>query len=406
MNYRQILSAIFVLLASSSQTAAGSEPIPIEDAEEILATATGMDEHVVLSAELMRFPFLRRSILIVKFVELNGLPGTLALSDDGEVILDGGVALRAAEVEARFDFQGALSDELLELAVHSEATTRIPSAIWLRTFEPLPAREDLITDPFLAQTVAWENSEVRRQASARLLADWDSIADTTVIVGPDTPVAFAELTPDELFTLADHPVVAAIYWDGGGEPQWTTYVDTINANSTGFDGSLRRVCVVEPHEPLVPNTLTITGRFCAGGTTDSHGNIVAGVIRSTAFPLGSASDATIDFCDFLGCGSTSANAGFAWCASRGADLWNFSHSCSTVDNRLIDYRSKQAPYPLTSWEPQETYRVIRPAIAPPPAPTREAMSHVDFSTVLWWVAPMTAATKSERPIGSGASLAT
>lgn len=293
------------------------------------------------------YEFTDRSLFTAKYLLDGGQrPATSFFDDQGEPVDDSGQALRHAEADARFAFMGALDDELWELTLATGPSTRIPVGIWLRTYEQPFAKELLLTDAVLAQFAAWQRDSGRIQSQEALQKDWPEMASGQLLVDPNAPIAFAELTPEEIYSVSDHPYVAAVYWDKPSQATWTTYVDTVNADITGYSGAQQGVCIVEPDDPVSPNGLTIAAQFCPGGTTNAHGNLVAGIVRASSYPFGVATGATIHFSDFIGCSSTNANAGFAWCASQGADVWNFSHTCSTLDNRIIDYRSKQTPYPL------------------------------------------------------------
>jgi len=316
-------------------------------ATALVLRATGDPDTRILSAHREDLRYLNDSILLVKYLDANGSPAAVAAKSDGSLLADQGVALRRADVERRFELFGALDEELWDLMVATPADVRIPVGIWLRSYQPPARREDLLADPFLAQMKKAEHDASIASSANALLRDWAEISTASLRIEKDVPVAFGELSYDELVSIADHPAIAQIYWDKVPVPQWTTYVATVKADMTGYTGIGEKICIIEGHEPNTPNTLTINGRFCPGlGITDDHSRQVTGVVRSGIFPFGTGRDATVELADFGLCNFTNANPGIAWCATRGATVWNWSHSCSTLDNRVFDFHAKNWPYPL------------------------------------------------------------
>ncbi|MEZ4266892.1 MAG: S8 family serine peptidase [Myxococcota bacterium] len=292
-------------------------------------------------------PFTAESIHRVKGIFVDDQqPAAVCFGSQGAVLEDCGRTLQDTESEAQYNLYGARDPELFLLAEATGDETPIPVAIWLRTFEPSPAKEH--TDSYEADLARLTATASQAYARTQLLLSWPSLTNSALQMEPRAPVAYAELLAPEIENLAFSPVVARISWARPNLPQSTVFVDAVNAAGTGATGSGETVCVIEGGQPSTPNNLVIAGTYCGGGGADLHAREVIGVVRSTVSPFGVASSASLLANSWGGCDANAAPA-FADCDSNGAHIWNWSHTCNTTDTRLFDYWAKTSPnYPLIS----------------------------------------------------------
>lgn len=338
-----VMALMFCALFAPQQRAGAEEP---SFGDWIERAEPNLIDYEVMSIDRLEFRWTDRTAFHVKVFDFEvNSPVSITFDEGGLPLEDRGRSLQEADVERRWEVLGAIDEELWALAIQTDATTAIPVMLWLRSFESTPDRQAMLDDPSLQVAVESSNRESRDRAYDALAETWSATTSSPLWYAGDAPVAYSELNRGELFAIADHPYVASIYWDREPAPVATSYVDTVQANVGVYDGSGRRVCVIEPDRLPTPNSLTIAGTYCGTGSAGWHGQWVTGIIRSSASPYGVA---TLSADYFANWGSCDANAApsMQYCADQGADIWNFSHTCSTGDNRLFDYHAKASPYPL------------------------------------------------------------
>lgn len=306
-----------------------------------------------LDSMLVSLEFSRRNLIRVKAVRSDGralerlydLDGTPIEERYGEIIRVEGVF--------RHQMMGALSDRLWNVALAQDDVTPIPVGIWLRTYEPLPDKAAALDDPILMQYFESIAQESRASAADMLRADWTEISDSPLFIEPDMPAATAELTREELFTLADHPAVTRLSFLNELAPGTSNYVNAVRSNVYAYDGVGQSVCVIELLPTQTPNTLTIQDSRCQTATTSSHARWVMGIIRSATAPFGTATLST-DFANSRSCtGMPTIGAdgpASKWCKDKLARVWNISfYGLSGADDyfgNLYDYRAIRAPFPM------------------------------------------------------------
>ncbi|GMV43962.1 MAG: hypothetical protein AMXMBFR64_56780 [Myxococcales bacterium] len=296
------------------------------------------------------FEFLAETVWLVKAVDgATQKPVSVCFGDDGAVMDDCGAAFSQQEAALRWSLHGSLDPQLYDLAQETDEVTPIPVVIWLRTHEPSPPKEALLVDPDPALTHAKAIEDEQQAAVKGLAGSWSQVTTASFQHEPGTPAVYADLTRDELLALSDAPAIAQIYWQEPNTPGSTSYVDTVQASGTGYTGAAEKICVVEQRQPNTPNDLVIAGTYCGGGNKDNHARVVAGVIRDNLAPYGVATGASVYMSTWSGCDSD-ARWAFSWCHNtQSAHIWNFSHNCSTADERLFDYYAKSSSaYPLIS----------------------------------------------------------
>lgn len=323
--------------------------VPTDQTSTWLDARFSGEEIEVLEYEHEVLEFTGHDLHMFKVFNLDTeVPDGVVFDERGNALPDRGASLLAVEVERRYDLVGALDDELWEMALAADDVTRIPVSIWLRTYEPVQDRLRMEADPLFRQAIERQNEDSRDQARISLLTDWSNVASSGIVFEATAPVAYAELTRDELFTFADHPAIAEIAWDAPSVPQWTTYVGSVYGTLYGATGAGVKVCVIEPDSLPTPNNLTVQDTYCGASPSNTHGQWVMGLIRSGTPPYGVAPDSLDYLATWADCDANFAPA-ISWCATKAARVWNFSHTCDTHDNRLFDYYAKQVyPYPLPS----------------------------------------------------------
>lgn len=294
--------------------------------------------------------------LLVKAQDLDGVPLSLVFDEEGNLVSDDLDTLRQLEAERRFELMGALSDSLYAATIAMDDATRLPVAIWLRTFEPGYDRAEAAADPTVLQFYESLASESRDKAQRGLLDGWHEI-DVTPRFEPDMPVAYAELKREEIFSLMDNDYVSGMYLLDGMRSGGTNYVDSVRANAYAYDGSGQSICVIEVDSVRFPNTLSITDSRCQTTTTDQHARWVMGILRSGVSPFGVATSSS-GLANHRNCSSV-GTLGFdgpatKWCVDKGSRVWNcsfysFGRGIEWTDDffgLLYDYRAIRPPYPV------------------------------------------------------------
>lgn len=346
MRHVRFAALALVICMSGVSTARGN--LSDEVLSWIAAHDPAYEAFSVLSLDVEELELTGRAIIGVKTYDFEShYPRSFVFDESGTYLDDRGLGLRISETERRFDIFGAMDDELYYLAIETPSTVSIPIAIWLRTYETGPSKEELLRDRDLTEATESLHEQRRDEAFAHLIENWDEYNAGPARYSGQQPVAYAEMTPEGIFSLTDHPAVAAIYWDKPSLPLASSYVATIHANTSNWDGLGRGVCVIEPNSLPTPNGLTISGSYCGATPAHAHGQGIMGIIRSSGAPYGTATDSTNYFANWDGCDSNGAPA-IQYCATVGADIWNFSHTCNANDNRLFDFHTKVTPYPFIS----------------------------------------------------------
>ena len=262
----------------------------------------------------------------------------------GGKLFDCGQTLRKTERKVYYSDYGALDPEAWTTLTGTPLDERLPVLIWLFTQEPQVAREVLIENPIQAALHKANVAIVHAAAKVALQAAWSKVSATELTFLDGAPAAMAAVTPTEMMVLAKVPVVAGVHLRKPAIPQSTSYVDTLNADSTGYQATNQKVCVIERDQPPTPNGLDLVMQQCVNPTSD-HSRCVVGVIGSSDAPNGTAR-ASDKYVAAYNCSGDSSVA-IAWCGTTAAaDVWNFSNSCTTGTNRLLDYWVKASPFPL------------------------------------------------------------
>lgn len=242
-----------------------------------------------------------------------------------------------------------MDDELYLAALASDDLTILPVMVWLPTHEPAALRE-LDKSWLGAYTNAVGQHETAKQTARETFAlDLAILGSVPAFYDPIVPAVWLQLTKSELSLLAHWKSVAAVYLDGEHiAGRSTSYPSTVEATGTGYSGDTIKSCVVESDRPVTPNNLGSYGLFCPGDNQDQHSRCVAAVMKSSAAPFGVSPDVRQRVNSWGGACGGNAGLAFENCRNQGANVWNWSHTCSTGDRRVLDYYVKVSPYPLIS----------------------------------------------------------
>lgn len=238
---------------------------------------------------------------------------------------------------------GAIAPSLWATMQAVEPTSKIPVGFILALLHQAPDKASASAAQIAADAAT--RAEKIAQVSAALKAATAKlgIADIRVVRG--APIAYADLTAEQIVALAKVPGVGRVVWAKPNLPQATQYVAAVGANSTGYTGVNKKVCVIEQYKYTTPSYVTFESTYCGTGSTTDHGRIVSGVINQSEAPYGTAPDSLLYYAHWDNCDSNAAPA-MEWCIDQSAKVWNFSHTCSELDRWLFDYWTKISPYPL------------------------------------------------------------
>lgn len=291
----------------------------------------------------------------------EGKIGNIAFDQEGVPQRDGGTALRDANFNARRHLVGALSDEMLALLAEDPGGL-VDVGLWLATYEPDPtATDDQEERQRILDEAAWSRDEAR----ACIIDEFASRGLDDLQVERNAPIAFASLTGDELFEIADSPCIAAIYparpnsnefipapdcprsdpghtWFSWDSP----YRNTVGLNSVTQNGAGQKICFIEATAPTGYPGTVISGTFCGTGTTSRHADLMAGLARSSIAPYGAAPGAAIYVGAFHDC--TYAGV-LSFCrTTANAKIWNISNDMDglAINWRLTDYWARMANPPF------------------------------------------------------------
>jgi hypothetical protein len=280
----------------------------------------------------------------------NQQPTGACFDGAGSRLADCGRSLRAAEEAEAFAKHGALDAELHDALRAMPPDALITVALWLRTTEPVEAKEKLLANPAL---LAAHEAERRRVVEAAKAVWKKSLPESTaarVRFDPSAPVAYAELRASEILTLAKGMDVAQIYRVVPPRPSGTTaYPSSVNSTSTGYSGSGEKVCAIEVAGASTPNNLVLAASNCQSTNLSPHARIVAGVIRDNLSPYGVATGSSVYLTSQASCTGGSLESSINWCVNQSATIWNYSVWCQTSTDRLFDYYVKNTPWPLVNY---------------------------------------------------------
>ncbi len=339
-----ILTIMFVLPFSAFADASSAIdwsviPVAVQD-----VCATKLAAFNFRQARTVKFQNIGKIVYRFKAVNYNtGALGRLCFDEQGTSLADCGDALREADAAMYFEDFGAIDPQLWSILQAAKSDEQIPVGIWLRTYEPDVAKDSSETAlAARAAEIKYQHQVVKQQMQNTALR----VINKTVSFISAAPAAFANLTPSQIVALAKEAPIASVSYNPKPVPQSTTYVSSVNADISGETGSNVKVCIIEASQPTTPNNLaTASGTYCSTGSKDSHARCVNAVIDSTSAPYGVATDILPYRASWDGCDANAAPA-FDWCIDNYTDVWNWSHTCSTTDNRLFDYWTKANPYPL------------------------------------------------------------
>lgn len=310
-----------------------SVPSPIKaavDTEFGMANVKGMHHHV----ESLKVTAIK--IHRIKGVNAaNNAPISASYLPDGQKLPDLGKALRIAEKQAYYDDYGALDPEAWQTAAAAPPDEQLAVMIWLFTQQPKVSREEMIANPIQAAVHSAAIAVEQARAKSSVQSKWSSISTSEVTFLQGAPVAFANLTPAELAVLAKVPVVAGVYLRSVPSPQSTSYVDTLNADTSGHWNASEDVCIVDRDQPSQPNGLTLSDQYCLSSTS-LHSRCVMGAARSDYAPYGTSRNST-DYFAAANCDNDASEA-IDWCHwTKQANVVNYSMTCTTGINRLLDF---------------------------------------------------------------------
>ena len=299
---------------------------------------------VCTQLQVRNMPNMGKAVYVFKTRDTALNQGKICVDANGDKVADCGKQWQKQEGAIRFADYGAIEEDLWSKLQGAALAELIPVGIWLATDEPTVVKETVSS----AELAANEAIIAAQHAAAmqKLLTATNKFGITDVTPMKRAPVAFARLTASQIVALAKAEPIARLSWWTPPVPQWTTYVSTVGANATGYTGAGSAVCVIE--QDLYNSSTDISPDAVDCGTdsgTESHGNVVAGVVNANVSPFGTAPDSTMYYAHWDGCYANAAPS-YDWCMDQWSNVWNFSHSCSATDRYLFDYWTKQNPYPL------------------------------------------------------------
>lgn len=302
---------------------------------------------VALDQHSTSLPFLKKIVHLVKAVDkTTGEPVGVTFDEAGVILADQGRALQAKEESARFADHGAISDELWVHMWTAAPEQVLEVGLWLYSASPTIFKE-IAAASEAGRAVRAERDAAATTAHASLATQWPIDLPAIKAFAPGAPAAYAALTSSQIWAAAKLPAVAAIVLQKPYVAGGTDYVAADNGLATGFTGTGANVCIIEQYQPSSGHGLTLAATYCGGGTTHNHGRVVLGTIRSSNAPYGLAPATSNYFASWTGCDTNAAGA-FNWCGTQypTREIWNWSHTCSPLDERLIDYWVRNGGYPL------------------------------------------------------------
>jgi hypothetical protein len=259
--------------------------------------------------------------------------------------------LRALDLQQGYLVNGPVDEGLVAAMAEAGPGETLPVIVWLKTYEFAPPREDLEADPYLAAEV----EATKLQEIGTVQVEFAQAAAGKVYGIPgfyyNAPAAFVRATPGEILYLSSLETVAAIYLWQPSQPlaDTSSWYSTIDAGCSQCNSaSGMPVCEINPKRPDQTSTLTIQDYQLdpPNGLTDAHSRWVMGFIRSTGSSGGGAASASTDYMGNWDTGTSNSGVAMNWCASSGAKSWVFAQSTTTAEDRLMDYWTKNSPYPL------------------------------------------------------------
>jgi hypothetical protein len=360
-----IIIFIFTTVLLTAQATGGSaagvpwETVPTAVQQSCWAAALEGAKFVAVTAEAL--PKTGHTVYRFKTRMLPATSGRLCFDESGLALADCGRVLHQTEAKANYADFGAIQPDLWDAIVAAGDGRPLPVDIWLRTVEEYPAKESTSHEQRLAvraRNLARHDVVKRRLGQ---VAGERGLPSFRFVQG--APAGFAELMPNQIIELAKERSIASLTLATKNAHQWTAYVAASRADAAlcypyeeACTGAGVKVCIPQPELYESPNNLAssqgnpgLEATYCGTGTEDAdeHGRCVAGVINSSSSPYGTAKDAYLYYADSRACDGANHGPSMAWCDDSNTAIWNWSETCSAMDNRLADYWVKQGPnYPL------------------------------------------------------------
>ncbi len=276
--------------------------------------------------------------------------GRLCLDQGGAAIDDCGASLRKERAAIYWQDYGAISPDLWAVISVAAPNSKVPVGFILPTSFEAPDKSTASVAQLA--TGRWTRLAEIAEARSALMASAKKAGVAGIRALAGAPVAYADITPAQVMALAKALGIGRMVWAKPNVPQATNYVAAVGANSTGYTGANKTVCVIENHRYATPSYVSFEDTYCGtvpeywdANDEGRHGRLVSGIINQGWSPYGTAPDSLLYYAYWDNCDQNAAPA-MEWCIDQGAKVWNFSHTCSELDRWLFDYWTKASPYPL------------------------------------------------------------
>jgi hypothetical protein len=338
---------------------AGAQSLASPPTQAQIAAAAGADIRRVVSVVKLSLPETSVEAYAAKVLVAGDAMKVVALNGNGNPVSHD--ALLAAENEAHVAKYGKLNPRLYDFLQSAAPSDIVDVHVWTKVDVPYPSKDELLKD-HVALAAHQTTVKVILAAAVEPVVSWlnstraplrnlSSSGDVT------SPMIKTALPVSDISTLAALENVAWIDLDVPGKPTstaWYTNTEVASARAlttaSGVTG-----CVVEGDRPANTTYLRISSTASPTGYTDSHSQLVAGIMSNTyTGNTTSVTDGSIAIgnWDQFSFNSTYPQM-WAWCNAQGTPVENFSWAFASgtdpnfesIDSE-IDWYAKNSPYPL------------------------------------------------------------
>jgi len=291
-----------------------------------------------------------------------------AYDKTGTLLADKGRSLFHAELAAYEKVHGRIAGGLVKTMQTMDTDDLLPVGIWLRMFEKHIDKMDLLADPeLLAKHLADQEAYVGavQEDFINVVELLEPGLSEMLHLFPNAPAATGLLTVEQVYLLSDLAEVAVILPIadpsplGYGDDSYT-WVETVQADGLPWNGSGRKVCILEPCRPTNSTYLEIDGYYDSGPNAcyDTHSQLVCGVVRNS-YPYDPNGVAQGSACYVANFGewdwpsapyselySLLGPAVDQGCVAGGYPVWTYSSRTDVFIDRYFDYCVKKYPYPV------------------------------------------------------------